>query len=209
MRLIIVLCINAVLALYFAMYLLSNRLWPDENLLKAVNTVFALLVIWLSYDLVTVYLTKTRAHDAGLIYKIYSVVTFLAHGFFDYIQPFRRQFVIGSLIAIGVIVISFLSLGIPGALLMELPVKLGLATPITGDNAWPAALIISMTWPFFIPLGIVIKLELNKLGYVSLATAALVCTVVIGMMACTGLSYLLFSTKQLEKPPELIKYKPS
>jgi hypothetical protein len=196
MKPIIVLCINAVLALYFAMYLLSNRLWPDENLLRAVNVVFALLVIWPSYDVVTIYLTKT--HETSLIYKVYSALTFTAHGFFDYIQPFRRQFVIGCLIAIGVIVISFLSLGIAGALLMELPVMLGLAKPITGDNAWPAALIISITWPFFIPLGVVVKHELSKLGYASLATAALLCTVVIGMMACTGLAYLLFPPTQLE-----------
>lgn len=188
----LVLGTTVLFTLYFAMFLLSNRLWPDETLLKVVNVVFALLLIWLSADLVSINVSKTRGSQTSLVYKVANGVLIAGKRFRNYLKPFQRQFIIGSLIAAAIVVLSFLSLGILGALLMEVPVMLGLAKPITGDNAWPAALIVSILWPLFIPFGVIVKYEITKLSYTGVANAAMLLTIFAGMAASIAAAYLLF-----------------
>ena len=55
-------------------------------------------------------------------------------------------------ISIGVLeVLGFVLLGLPGAAFLEAiaPVMQGMGRPpITGDAAWPAAIMMSLAWPF-------------------------------------------------------------
>ena len=57
----------------------------------------------------------------------------------------------GLAISIGVLeVLGFLLLGLPGAAFLETiaPVMQGMGRPpITGDAAWPAAIMMSLAWP--------------------------------------------------------------
>src|SRR5689334_9632394 len=82
-----------------------------------------------------------------------------------FIQPFQKELLVWTLVALGISVLSVLLMGLPGALLLEIPIRLRLCRPIKGDNAWPAALVVSVLWPIGIPVGVLVKHYLLQTAY--------------------------------------------
>ena len=107
-------------------------------------------------------------------------------------QLFRKEFLRASMIAAGLMVIGLVLLGIPGAVLLEMPTWLGLAKGIEGDAAWPAAIFVSLIWPMFVPLGIVAKHQLSSRGSRILSTLCLWGTIVAGIVLVVTLVHLVY-----------------
>ena len=89
-------------------------------------------------------------------------------------------------ISIGVLeVLGFVLLGLPGAAFLEAiaPVMQGMGRPpITGDAAWPAAIMMSLAWPVaLIPAYAVarsVPLGNGQRGLVALAVLVVLCFVI-------------------------------
>ena len=86
--------------------------------------------------------------------------------------------------------IGLLLLGIPGAILLEIPKWLGLAQGIEGDGAWPAAILVSLMWPLFIPLGVIARHLLSTRGSMTLAKVSLWGTIVAGIVLVVTLVHV-------------------
>ena len=96
------------------------------------------------------------------------------------------------MIAAGLTVLGLVLLGIPGAILLEMPTWLGLAEGIEGDAAWPAAILVSLMWPMFIPLGVIAKHQLSTRGSRTLSTLSLWGTIVAGIVLVVTLAHLVY-----------------
>ncbi|MBC7450076.1 MAG: hypothetical protein H7259_01155, partial [Cytophagales bacterium] len=95
------------------------------------------------------------------------------------IHPFQKELFIWLLIAAVIALISFLLVGLPGGAVLIAIEKTGLTSKIQGDNTWPAALFLSITWPFCLPAGVLVKHYLINNGYAHNGKPGLV-------VQCTG-----------------------
>ena len=92
-------------------------------------------------------------------------------------------------ISIGVLeVLGFVLLGLPGAAFLETiaPVMQGMGRPpITGDAAWPAAIMMSLAWPVTLAPAYAVARSVplgnGQRGLVALAVLAALC-LLIGML---------------------------
>ena len=105
-------------------------------------------------------------------------------------QPFRKELVIASIVAAALMFIGLVALGIPGAIFLEIPAWLGLAKGIEGDGAWPAAILVSLVWPLFIPLGVIAKHQVSTRGSMTWAKVSLWGTIVAGIVLVVTLVHL-------------------
>ena len=106
-------------------------------------------------------------------------------------QTLGRKIGVASITAAVLIFLGLLLLGIPGAILLELPKWLGIVRGIDGDGAWPAAILVTVVWPMFIPLGVIAKHLLSARGSTKLAHVALWGTIVAGIVLVVTLVHLV------------------
>jgi hypothetical protein len=104
----------------------------------------------------------------------------------------RRKVVVASITAACLMGLGLLLLGLPGAILLELPSWLGLTGSIEGDAAWPAAILVSIVWPVFIPLGVIAKHRLASRGAGTLSHVALWGTILVGAAAVVTLAHVAY-----------------
>lgn len=176
------------------MFLVDNQLWPEPTVAKIKNIILVLVTFFIMYNVVNIYILKKAKPESGLIYKVAhkTNVGFLkAHTF---IKPFQKELITSFIIAGVLIVISFILLGLPGALLLQIPVKFGIFKPITGDNAWPAALFLSFFYPLLLPLCVLIKHSLIRYGYITYSGISWIIGFgIIGIIVLIIFTFLLFN----------------
>jgi hypothetical protein len=102
-----------------------------------------------------------------------------------------RRRIIWAVIASAILfVLGFLTLGIPGALVIELVgalfAPLGAKVP-TGDQAWPAAILVA----FLMPLGVLASALVLARRHITAGTAASFAWGALGYLAAGGLLSLV------------------
>lgn len=178
-----------VILLYTIMFFVDHRFWPEEAGQKIFNIVLILFTLYLSYDAARIYLLKKEKEENAFVYKVASTGKKIYLNTVEHIRPFHKEFLTWLAIAGGIIVVSFVLLGMPGALLLEIPPLLKLAKPISGDSAWPAALLLSMLWPLLLPAGVLVKHALIRNGHSSFALAGWIGVVIGGVILLITIIY--------------------
>jgi hypothetical protein len=189
---ILILCANIVLLYYFVMVMVDRTLIPKEIFPLLLNIAIVLTALWICFDVFSIYVFKKRQQESGIVYKIASKSKSCGLAFYAHVQPFQKEFVKWTIIALVVAFLGMLLMGIPGYLLLAIPAKLGLVQEIQGDNAWPAAILLSMLWPVLFPLGILVKQHLIKTDYASYAFSGFLGTVIAGVIGLIVLFYLAY-----------------
>ncbi|MFT3934790.1 MAG: hypothetical protein QM726_14290 [Chitinophagaceae bacterium] len=191
MKYYLFLLVNCVILLFIALFFADNRLIPESNAARIRNVILLLLFITVSYNLVTIYVLKRAAPETGLVYSVVAGIKAGITGFGSYIQPFKKELIVYSFIAGGLILIGIVLMGMPGGLLLNIPVKLGISKAITGDALWPAALLLSVLWPLCLPAGVFLKNWMASHGYVSLSIAGPALALLIGIPILTTMVYAI------------------
>jgi|GEM_PF-2595942 len=189
MKYILLLLAKALVLLFIVLFFADHAFLPPGTLAKTRNLLLLLLFMGIGYNMVSIYITKQHAPESGLLYKTVSGVRSTAGHFSQYIQPFQKELIVYSLIAAGLAIAGALLAGIPGFLLLEIPVKLGICRQISGDGAWPAALLMSLLWPLCLPAGVFLKHWLNSHGYPLFTFAGPLLAVVTGVPVLVLLVY--------------------
>jgi hypothetical protein len=192
MKAYLILGINIIVVFYLTAFFMDNRLFPKETISKIINILFLGLLLGIVYNLVFIYLLKKQAPEDGLVYKFVSTTSHYFHAGFAYIQPFKKEMLIAVIAAVAVIFVSLMLVGLPGQLLIEISHILGTTKNISRENSWPAAILVSLIWPLFIPIGVIIKYEISKNSQTLIANAAMALTILGGMILSVAVVYLLF-----------------
>ena len=189
MKYYVILLVNCLLVYCIILFFADHKFIPEGIAAKIRNLVLVCLFFTICYNLVSIYVLKKNAPETGLVNRTASGVKNSAGNFIAYIKPFKKELIVYSLVAAGIIVISLVFVGIPRAFLLQVPVKLGISKPITGDSAWPAAILLSILWPLCLPAGVFIKNWLMVNNYTSVSSIAPLLTTVIGIPLMTALVY--------------------
>lgn len=192
MKYYIILAVNCLVVTYLVSFLIDHSFIPAGTVPKIRNIVFVLLLLTVSYNLVTIYVLKRNTPESGLVYKTGAGARKNIVQFRQFIQPFQKELLIYTLVAAGLAIAGLLLVGIPGQLLLDLPAKSGMVNGISGDNKWPAAILLSVLWPLCLPGGVLLKNHLLQHGFVSLSNATVMFTLLLGIPFFTGLVYALF-----------------
>jgi hypothetical protein len=192
MKPIIILIANILLLFYFVMFFVDNSFFPKETIFKIRNLLFVLMACYLSYNVLYIYILKKEKPENGIVYKIASGSKVVLTKAYLYIQPFQKELLTWTLIAVGLAFVGMIAMGIPGYLFLQIPVKLGMCKAISGDNSWPAAILVSMFWPFLLPAGLIFKNYLIRAGYASYGNYGWIGTVVAGIILLVSLTYLMY-----------------
>jgi hypothetical protein len=193
MKYYIILGVNCLLLVYLISFLIDHSFLPNGIVPKIRNIIFILLLITVSYNLVTIYVLKKNTQENGLVYASAGIIQKNVAGFRQFIQPFQKELLVYTLIAVGLAAAGLLLVGIPGQLLLDLPAKTGLVSTIKGDNKWPAAILLSVLWPLCLPGGILVKNYLLQHGYHPVSSITVVISLLLGIPFMTGLVYALFN----------------
>jgi hypothetical protein len=187
---ILILGANIFILYCFIMFMVDHTLIPKELFPLIRNIVLFVLALWICYDVVRIYVLQKQTQESGMVYKVAAKSKTCGLAFYYHIKPFQKEFVTWTLIAAGVAFLGMLLMGIPGYLLLAIPAKLGIVQELQGDDAWPAAILTSMLWPLFFPIGILVKQHLIKIGYLSYAFPGFLGTVLIGIIGVVTLIYV-------------------
>ena len=98
---------------------------------------------------------------------------------------FTKNILISFGIAAGIAFASLFPLmGLPGGIILfSLSPLLGFSSENTdGDKAWPAAILTSLIWPFFLPVSLLVKNFLLNSVYKEYANAGWFGTILLGMV---------------------------
>ncbi len=190
-KFILLLCSNIFIIFCLLLFFIDNKLFTKEPFPIVRNLLLLIMALWISYNLITIYILKKEKQENGLVYQVASKTKKLSLAFHSYIQPFQKEFITWLLIATGLAFIGMILVGIPGYLWLAIPVKLGIVSEIKGDSAWPTALFISMVWPFLFPIGVLVKYHLIKMGYSNYAFPSFIGVLVGGIIALITVTYLL------------------
>lgn len=191
MKYYVILLVNCLLIYCIILFFADHKFMPQGLAPKIRNLVLVCLFFTICYNLVSIYVLKRTAPETALVYKTAAAVKNAVDNFGAYIKPFKKELIVYSLIAAGLIVVSLLFVGIPGAFLLQIPVRLGICNPITGDSAWPAAILLSILWPLCLPAGIFLKNWLMVNNYTSISSVAPLLTTVTGIPLLTTLVYAI------------------
>ncbi len=176
------------------MFLADHQLWPETTAAKIKNIVLLLVASFVIYNVVNIYILKKAKPESGMIYKVASKTHYGLSKAHAYIKPFQKELITSCIIAAVLISVSFILVGLPGALLLQIPVKLGIFKPITGDNAWPAALFLCFFSSLLIPLCVVIKHSLIRYGYITYSGISWMIGIgILGIVVLIIFTFLLFS----------------
>ncbi len=187
---ILILGANIFLLYCAILFMFDHALISTEVFPLICNIVLFFFALWISCDLLIIYILRKQTQESGIVYKIASKSKTYGLAFYYHIQPFQKEFVTWTLIAAGVAFLGMLLMGIPGYLLLAIPAKLGIVQELQGDDAWPAAILTSMLWPLFFPIGILVKQQLIKMGYLSYAFSGFLGTVLAGIIGVVALMYI-------------------
>ena len=176
------------------MFLADHQLWPETTDAKIKNVILVLVTSFVLYNVVNIYILKKAKPESGLIYKIASKTKNAFSKAYAYIKPFQKELITSFIIAGVLISVSFILVGLPGALLLQIPVKLGIFKPIAGENAWPAALFVCFFSPLLMPLCVVIKHSLIRYGYITYSGIGWLISIgIFGISVLIVFTFLLFS----------------
>ena len=190
MKSILAITLSAFLIYYFVMVIIDSGFWPESTVWKIRNGLFAAAAIYLAYNLASIFLFKQITPEQAFVNRMVDFITNIVSASLRYIQPFRREFFIACIVAALLMFIGLVAIGIPGAFFLDISKWLGLVKGIEGDRAWPSAIFVSLIWPLFIPIGVIIKHELLTRGSLVLAKASIVGTVVFGIVIIVTLTHL-------------------
>ena len=150
------------------------------------------LMLYIAYNIMSIYILKKDPVENGLVYKAVSSVQQWVQAAYTYIQPVQKELITWTLIAVGISVVSLLLMGLPGGLLLILIGKAGIFPSIEGDHTWPAAIFLSVTWPFCLPFGVIAKHALVQQGYISQPNVAWAFSVFIALSVLISLVFGMF-----------------
>ncbi len=182
MKFIIILLLNCFLVLCSILYFIDHPFTRASVTGKIKQLVLLLLSVCVLYNVLFIYLLKKKKVENGLIYKIIAFAEKLIHDSMIFIQPIQKEFIISLIIAFVLIVLGMLLAGLPGAAVISVLQKTGLLHGIQGDNAWPAAILLSIAWPLCFPFAILTKQFLLHCSYVGFA----------GLSILLGLVWIVF-----------------
>jgi hypothetical protein len=174
------------------MYFVDNRLVPEEIGARIRNLLLLCAAIYVSYNVLFIYIFKKKNQQSGIIYKIASGLKHFVENSYAFILPFQKEFMISLAIAAVIILISFILVGMPGGLLIGAIQKLGIFNTIKGDNVWPAALYASFFWPLCLPIAVLTKYYLIQQGYIGYALLGLCLSSLVWILAVVASVFLLF-----------------
>ncbi len=177
------------------MFFVDHRFLPEETSAKIRNLLLLCSALYVSYNVLFIYILKKENEQSGIIYKIASGLKNFAVNSYTFIQPFQKEFIISIVIAAVIMVISFILVGMPGGLVIGAIQKLGIFNNIEGDNVWPAALYVSFFWPLCFPIAVLTKQYLIQHGYVGYALLGLSLSGLAWVLVVVTSVFFLFSNK--------------
>ena len=195
MKYLLILLANCLFILYSIMFFVDNRFVPEETGARIRNLLLMCSAVYISYNVLFIYILKKENEQSGIIYKIASGIKHFTLNSYTFIQPFQKEFITSLIIAAVIVIISFILLGMPGGIIISLLQKIGIGNNIEGDNAWPAALYISFFWPLCFPIAVLTKQFLIYHGHVGYAFFGLWLSGFIWVSAVVSSAFLLFSNK--------------
>lgn len=178
--------------IYTVLFFIDHQIWPENNGAKIRNIILLTLSVYLAYNLISIYLLKNTNEETALAYRIAATGKLLFTKAADHIRPFQKELLLWTLVAIGFSIIGLLLLGLPGALFLEIPVKLGICKRIQNDNAWPAFIFLSVIWPIFLPAAVLTKYYLIGRGYSAYAFIGLLGVIAAGIIFSMMVTYWMF-----------------
>ncbi len=187
---------SLLVVVYVIMYLVDHPFWPASIFSKIRNIGMVLVALYVTYNVATIYVLKNEKEENALVYRVASFGKTVYVKITDHIRPFQKEFLTWLAVAGGLAFLGLVLMGIPGALFLEIPSRLGLVSPIEGDNAWPAAICLAILWPFTLPAGVLVKHYLIRQGYTNWALTGWIGTVVGGIALLTVMMYLMFGKKR-------------
>jgi hypothetical protein len=195
MKAILIPAVTVLLILYVIMFMIDHQWWPEAVTEKIRNVFLVLFALYLCYELANIHFLKKGKQENALVYKVASggKKTFLKAA--EYIRPFQKEFLIWLAVAAVLSFAGFITMGIIGYLWLEIPVQLGLATRIQGDNLWPATIFMAILWPFCLPAGVLVKHYLIRQGYTSWALTGWIGAAAGGIFLLIFLVYRMFGKR--------------
>ena len=177
------------------MFFIDHEIFPEGTGAKIRNLLLLCSALYVSYNVLFIYILKKENEQSGLMYKIASTLKHAAVNSYTFIEPFQKEFIISLVIAGVIMIISFILLGLPGGIIIGLLQKIGIGNNIQGDNLWPAALYVSLFWPLCFPIALLTKQYLIQQEYVGYAFLGLWSSGLLWMTAIVMSAFLLFGNK--------------
>lgn len=190
LKFILILVANTFFLYCLILFFIDNRIITKDPFTIIQNTLLFILGLWITYNLATIYVFRKEKQESGLIYKLASKTKSLGVSIYHLTQSFQKELIIWTIAAIALSFLGLITMGIPGFFWLEIPVKLGIVSELKGDALWPSAIAVSMLWPLFFPVGVLVKHQLIKMGYVSYAITGFWGVVVGGIAAVLAFVYL-------------------
>ena len=187
----VVLAVNLFIVYCLILFFIDNRILVKDPLPIARTILLFVLAIWICYNLVTIYALKSKPPESGLVYSAASKTKAYGLAFYDHIQPFKKELFTWSIVAVLLIFLGVITVGITGYIWLVIPEKLGWVQPITGDAAWPAAILMAILWPLLFPAAVLVKHQLIKTGHPAFALPGFWGVVVAGIIVLVSLIYLM------------------
>ncbi len=178
------------------MFFVDHKFVPEGTGARIRNILLLCAALYVSYNVVSIYILKKEQQQSGLIYKVASSVKHSAMNTHEFIQPFQEEFITSLIIAAVIIGISILILGMPGGLIVEVVQNILPLKKIEGDNMWPAALYVSFFWPFCFPIAVLTKNYFIQHGCTGYVIAGLSVSGTIWVVAVVSSSFVLFANKK-------------
>ena len=191
MKFFVILGINLFLLYCLALIFIDNKIFTKDPFAIVRNILLFAIAIWICYNVISIYVLQKNKQESGLVYKTASEIKAYGLAFYNYIQPCKKELGIWTLAAACFILLGFISAGLSGYIWLVIPEKLGLVKEITGDNAWPAAILMSVFWPLLLPIAVLIKHQLIKSGFASYAISGFWGAIVAGILVLITAIYLL------------------
>ena len=170
MKYILVLIVNILFILFSIMFFVDHKFVPQGTVARIRNLFLLCAVLYVSYNVLFIYILKKEKEQSGIIYKVAAGVKHSALNIHAFIQPFQQEFFTSLITAAIIIGISILIVGMPGGLIIEVVQNILPIKKIEGDNMWPAALYVSFFWPICFPVAVLVKnylIQQNSTAYAS------------------------------------------
>ncbi|ABG60981.1 hypothetical protein [Cytophaga hutchinsonii] len=188
----IILLANCFFILYSIMFFTDHKFIPKETGGRIRNALLLCLALYVSYNVLFIYILKKENEQSGIIYKIASGIKYVSINSYTFIEPFQKEFIISLVIAAAIMMVSFILLGMPGGLIIGLLQKMGIGNNIQGDNVWPAALYVSLIWPLCFPIAVLTKNHLIQQGHIDYALLSLYLSGFLWVTVVISSTFLLF-----------------
>jgi len=193
MKYIIILLANCIFILYSILFFTDHKFVPEGTGARIRNVLLLCAALYVSYNVLFIYILKKENEQSGIIYKIASGLKHVALNSYAFVQPFQKEFITSLIIAGVIIGISILILGMPGGLIIEVVQNIVPLKKIEGDNMWPAALYVSFFWPLCFPIAVLTKNYFIQYGYTGYAIAGLSVSGTIWILTIVASAFFMFA----------------